>query len=58
MYSIKRTGITSAALFLRINGVRIECSQAEMESFTLEVASSHAPIEKLAEWLREHSKPI
>jgi death-on-curing protein len=54
----KRTGITSAALFLRINGVRMVCSQDEMVTFTLEVATLHPQIEKLSDWLRNHSRKI
>jgi death-on-curing protein len=53
----KRTGITSAAMFLRINGCRVVCMQDELETFTLQVATSHPPVEELAAWLREHSQP-
>ena len=54
----KRTGITSTAMFLRLNGVRISCSQNELESFTLQVAVSHPPIGVLADWLEKHTLPI
>jgi death on curing protein len=54
----KRTGITSAAIFLRINGVRISCSQAELEAFTLQVATRHPPLDELSVWLKEHSQPV
>jgi death-on-curing protein len=53
----KRTGITSAAMFLRINGYRLICLQNELEAFTMQVASTHPPIEELANWLRDHSQP-
>lgn len=53
----KRTGITSTAMFLRINGFRLSCSQSELEIFTLEVATSHPPIAELATWLKAHSLP-
>ena len=52
----KRTGITAAGLFLRINGYRITCSQSELESVTLQVATSHPPISELAAWLEKHSQ--
>ena len=54
----KRSGITSAAILLRINGIRMVCSQDELEAFTLQVASTHPPIEQLAIWLKEHAKTI
>ena len=54
----KRTGITSAAMFMQINGYRITSSQQELESFTLQVATSHPPISELAEWLVNHSIQI
>jgi death on curing protein len=54
----KRTGITSSALFLRINGYRLACSQKELESFTLLVATSHPPISELAAWFEKHSIQI
>lgn len=54
----KRTGITSAAIFLRINDVRLSCSQDELETFTLQVATLHPSIDELSVWLREHSQPV
>ena len=54
----KRTGITSAAMFLRMNKVRISCSQAELEEFTLLVVTSHPPIDELAGWLKEHTRRV
>ncbi len=54
----KRSGITSTAMFLRINGYRIVCSQSELESFTLQVATTHPPISELADWLEKHTLQI
>jgi len=54
----KRTGITSTAMFLRLNGYRISCSQNELESFTLQVATSHPQISELAIWFEKHSLKI
>ena len=50
----KRTGITAAAIFLRMNGFRLICSQAELETFTLQVATSHPSIAELSIWLKTH----
>ena len=54
----KRTGITSAAMFLRINDFRLSCSQNEIEIFTLQVATTHPPIAELSRWLQEHAKTV
>ena len=52
----KRTGITSAAMFLRINGFRIICLQEELEAITMRVATEHPEVTELADWLREHTR--
>ena len=52
----KRTGITSAAMFLRINGYRIICSQEELEAITMRVATEHPKVAALADWFREHTR--
>ena len=54
----KRTGITSAAMFLLINGFRLSCSQSEMEIFTLQVATTHPPILELSAWFQKYCKTI
>ena len=54
----KRTGIASAAMFLRINGNSLEMSSAKMESFVLAVASGRQSLESIAEWLRRYSKAV
>ena len=54
----KRTGITSTAMLLLINGVRLSCSQGELEVFTLKVATAHPPLVELAGWLKEHSRLV
>jgi death-on-curing protein len=51
----KRTEIAAAGLFLRQNGYQLNASNAELESFTLEVALSQWNLEDSANWLRNHS---
>ena len=51
----KRVGITAAGLFLLRNGQRLAASNAELESFTLQVARSEVSVEQIAAWLRGHS---
>jgi prophage maintenance system killer protein len=45
-------------MFLRMNEVQISCSQADLEEFTLLVATSHPPIDELAGWLKEHTRRV
>ena len=52
-----RTGITAAAMFLRINGYMLACRPDELERFTLQVAISHPPVQELARWLQDHARP-
>ena len=52
----KRTGITCAILFLQQNGVSFSAKNADLEKFTLRVASSRAGRAEIAKWLRKHSQ--
>ena len=52
----KRTGITAAVLFLRINGHQLSASNEEMVSFVLSIASGNQSLEAIAEWLENHSE--
>lgn len=54
----KRVGIAAAALFLRINGQKLQVSHVELERFTLEVAQSRRSLEEIAEWLRSNSQLV
>jgi death-on-curing protein len=52
----KRTGIASAAMFLRINGYRLTASSEEVESFVLSIARGEGSVEIIAEWLNLNTK--
>lgn len=54
----KRVGITAASMFLRINGYVLECTQTELVSMTMQVATNHPPIAEIAEWLSFHCRTI
>ncbi len=54
----KRTGVAAAALFLRINGFRLDARNAELEKFTLEVASSQHTMDEIVVWLQSHARAI
>ena len=50
-----RTGIAAAALFLRINGFRLKCTQAELVTTALQVANGELDIDGITAWLRSRS---
>jgi death on curing protein len=54
----KRTGITAAGLFLRVNGWRLAAKSEDLEQVTLNVATGKLKVAGLAEWLREHSVAV
>jgi death-on-curing protein len=54
----KRTGITAAGLFLRINGLKLSASSKDLEAATLRVATKDLDIADLAMWLRGNTIPI
>lgn len=54
----KRTGVTAAALFLRINGYWLDTTNAELEKFTLEVTNSQQTMEEIVVWLQAHARAI
>jgi death-on-curing protein len=51
----KRTGIACAVLFLKQNGISFSAKNAELEKFTLRVASSNVGRSEIAKWLKKHS---
>jgi death-on-curing protein len=53
----KRTGIAAAALFLRMNGYRLDATNAELAKFTLEVAQSQHAVNGITAWLQTHARP-
>ena len=52
----KRTGIACTVLFLRQNGIVFSAKNAELEKFTLRVASSKVKQSEIAKWLKNHSR--
>ena len=49
----KRTAITSAAVFLGMNGHRLDTTQKELERFTLSVAVGRVQFDDIAAWFNE-----
>jgi len=54
----KRTAITSAGLFLRINGYRLTADNQQLEVFVLQCAQRLISLEQMALWLESHSEKI
>ena len=52
----KRTGIACAVLFLQQNGISFSTRNADLEKFTLRVASSQAGRSEITKWLKKHSR--
>jgi death-on-curing protein len=51
----KRTAITSAALFLRMNGYRLIVENEEMVWFTLACAQSQLSFDGIVDWFKQYS---
>lgn len=51
----KRTGMTSAVMFLTKNGYKFLAQKGEVEDFAVEVAVKKLSIEQIATWLKTHS---
>jgi len=51
----KRTAITSAGLFLRINGYRLTADNQQLEAFILQCAQRLISLEQMALWLKSQS---
>ena len=54
----KRTGITSAVMFLQGNNYSLTASNQELETFVLSIASGEHTVDSIVEWLRLHSKQL
>jgi death on curing protein len=50
----KRTAITSAALFMRINGYRLAVENTEMVRFVMACAQSQLSLDEMEAWFRRH----
>jgi len=52
----KRSAITAAALFLRINGYRLIIANEEMVRFCMACAQSQQTLSEMASWFEQHSR--
>ena len=53
----KRVAFQTMYVFLGLNGLRVESSEADVVTIMLRVASGEATEEELATWLRHHTTP-
>ncbi|MFN0125086.1 MAG: type II toxin-antitoxin system death-on-curing family toxin [Verrucomicrobiales bacterium] len=54
----KRIGFIVAAVFLQINGWRLEASEVDATLRTLALAAAELSEAEFAEWLKAHSRPV
>ena len=54
----KRTAITAAALFLRINGFQLVVENKEMVRFTLACAQSQLSLDEIMDWFKQYSTSV
>ena len=54
----KRTAITSAGLFLNLNGYRLKANNQQLEAFTLACAQRLVSLDHMALWLEIQSEVI
>jgi len=52
----KRTAITSAGIFLRINGYRLTASNQELEDFTFQCAQHLLSLDQMILWFESQSE--
>lgn len=53
----KRTGFVAVELFLELNGLGLEATDAECVLTMLAVASGEMSEEAFAQWIRDHAQP-
>ena len=51
----KRTGITAAAVFLQMDGYRLNTTNSELEKITIEVAQARQNVAEIAAWFQTNT---
>ena len=52
----KRTGITSAIVFLEMQGIKLQFKIGEIEDYAVAIAVENFDVAEIAEWLEAHAK--
>lgn len=53
----KRAALLCAALFLRLNGMRLTAGRVDATRTTIALAAGDLDLDAFAKWLRNHSRP-
>ncbi len=51
----KRTALSSAGIFLKMNGYKLKNFHEEEVEFAVSVDNKHLSLEEISEWIRKHS---
>lgn len=51
----KRTALTAAGIFLKMNGFELQNTHQEEVRFTLKVDQENLTVEQISKWLKDHS---
>ncbi|EKD62145.1 MAG: hypothetical protein ACD_52C00290G0009, partial [uncultured bacterium] len=54
----KRTALTSAGIFLRLNGQKLVNSHEDEVEFAIRVDNERLSLAEIAAWLKRHSKKL
>lgn len=54
----KRTALSSAGIFLKINGYNLINAHGEEVRFAIRVDNEHLSLPEIAKWLKKHSRKI
>lgn len=54
----KRTAFSSAYIFLKKNGLKINALEKEIIKFMVSVANENLSVDEISSWLKNHSKKI
>lgn len=54
----KRTSLTATGIFLQLNGYKLKNYHEDEIVFAIEVANQTLGVEKITQWLKEHSESI
>ena len=54
----KRTAITAAAMFLRLNGYALQTTNEELERFTMIVVEERPFLDSISVWFRENTSVV
>lgn len=53
----KRVAVLAVLMFLKGNGIEIECTEFELFSMFLKLAASEVTFDDLVSWLKNHASP-